>query len=230
MKKLLTLLLIIALSVSCLASCGNSEPAENTGEAEIQQTEETTTEAEVESEAETEVAETEVEEEATDEVVEPEMELETVTMQSEDGSAKIEITYNATFYDYAENTSAQGNFFLNENSDALLDKYEWPSIIAGGGEIFFYANYSAQDYYNERVGLCSPYDIDVTEMEQLTINDKTSYVFKEDFYSDVERMMPYIVFEIDSNVLVFLLPSGDWTNEDFLREVGEFFVDAKVVE
>ena len=214
-------MLVLALSVSCLGGCGSSESAEKetTSKVETQQIEEPSTETEVESE-----------EDLTEEVAEPELELATVMMQTEDGSAKIEITYNATFYDYFENTSSQGNFCINENDFAFMEKYEWPSAVAGGGEIFFHANYSAQDYHNERVELNGQYGINVTDMEQLTISDKTAYVFKEDFYNDEERLMPYIVFEIDSNVLVFLLPSGDWTNEDFLRDVGEFFVNAKVVE
>lgn len=232
MKKLLTLFLITALTLSCLAGCGSSEPAEkeNASEVETQQTEETSTEADVvESDAETEVTETEVEE-TTDEVVVPEMELGTVTMQSEDGSAKIELTYNATFFDYEEVVANQGNFYLNENDIEYMEKYEWPENIAGGGQIFFCAGYSVQDYYDERIGLCVPYDIDVTEMEQITIKDKTGYLFREDFYDEAENMMPYIVFEVENNVVVFLLPSGNWTNEDFIRDIGEFFIDAKVVE
>lgn len=215
MNKILTIMLILALSVSYLVSCSNSQPAETDApnKEDMQQTENQETEKVAEEKAE-----------------EPKQKLAKVTMQSEDGNTKIELTYNATFYNYLENTSNQGNFCINENDNVFMEKYEWPPVVAGGGEIFFFANRSAQDFHNERVKLNNQYNINVTDMEQLTISGKTAYVFKEDFYNNTEKLMPYIVFEIDDNLLAFLLPSGNWTNEDFLRDVGEFFVDAKTLK
>lgn len=235
MKKLLTLFLITALTLGCLAGCGNSEPAEkeNTSEVETQQTEETSTETEVvESEDETEVAETEIEE-TTDEVEVPEMELATATMQSEDGSAKIEITYNATNYEYLEYSSDNVAFFIKESVDVFSGKYE-DVLPVGGSNFWLRANFSAQDCYNEKVEACNNANVDLSEMEQFTIGDKTAYVFSDNYMKDDwKTMTPTVVVEVGNHILMSSFPtydSDEATHEDFIWWVNDVLVDVKVVE
>lgn len=232
MKKLLTLFLITALTLSCLAGCGSNEPAESTEtsvETETQQTEETSTETEVvESETE-EVESEEATEETSEEVAEPE--IATTTMQSEDGSVKIEITYNAAVYDYEEyDSSYVGGFGVKENVDLSPEKYG--EHFPGGCQFEFRANSSAQAEYDIKLEACNSGDVPLSEMEQFTIGDKAAYVFSDNYYKDDwKTITPCVVIEIDNNVLIFFFNTIEGgTHEDCLGWVDDFFVDAKVIE
>lgn len=207
MKKILALLLIATLTMSCFIGCGNSGSTDNesTSKDETQKNEETNSQ--------------------TDEGADSgsEMKIGTITIDSRDGSKKVEIKYNTTFYDCFAEFQDHGSFCLKEDAEAFFEKYEWPGVIAGGGEFWVYANYSKEDYYKERLDLCLPYNISVSEMKPLTIGDKTAYIIFED------GNQPHVIFEFDNNVFEILLPSGNWSDEDILRDVGEFFVDAKEI-
>lgn len=211
MKKLLAVFLIMTLTMSSFVGCGNSGAPEqdDTVKDETQKNEESNSQTNEDSEENADSG--------------SEMKLATITIDSRDGSKKVEITYNATFYDSSLDFPNQGRFCLKSEAEAFFEKYDWPGVVAGGGEFWVYANYSKDDYYQERLDLCLPYNISVSEMKPLTISGKTAYVIFED------GNQPHVIFEIDNNVFEILLPSGEWSDEEILRDVGEFFVDAKVI-
>ena len=236
MKKLLTMMLILALSVSCLIGCGSSEPTETetTSKEETQQTEETSTETEV-VESETEEVDTEeATEETSEEVAEPEMEQATAVVADEDGSVKIEITYNATVFELDAEHSDQLDFHVKEFDENLSFQYEdaglpvpteyevWMNEVYTPIGIKCKANITAEEF----VDWWSETD---DENQYFSNFQSTTYdgVYSVDytFFGDTTT---YYLYELEGNVISFMGGVYDPANTETL--VNLFLIDAKVVE
>ena len=242
MKKLLAVFLITALTISCLAGCGNNEPAEKetTSEVEKQQTEEPSTETEsVGSEAETEVAETEVEEttdeyDEDEETVELQFEPATVIVADVETGTRVEVTYNDCYFSVQDDTPEYVSIVMDNDMYMATFFTETPDmdvhkILYGGCNITYFSDMSVTDFYNSRIGACNVTGTcSVSEMVSYEIKAGTLYNYNEYYTSDNAVYAEYAVLECGNGVLVFETWSDGAVEMELVFDI--FFIDAKVAE
>lgn len=211
MKKLITLMLITALSISCLVGCDGNESDDLTSEAEKHQTEETS-----------------------EEVAEPEMEQATATVADEESSLKIEITYNATVFELDAEHSDQLDFHVKEFDENISYKYEdaglpvpteyevWMNEVYSPIGIKCKANITAE-------GLVNWWSETDDENQYYSNFQSTVYdaIYSVD-YTFSGDTSTYYLYELEGNVIIFMGGAYDPANTETL--VNLFLVDAKVVE
>ena len=224
MKKCLALLLILALSVSCLVGCGGGAAQDDA--ADSQQTETPAIEAE-EDPADTE----EPAEEPVEEPSASEPEIASVIVESTDGTKKLELKYNATYFDCTYEPGSSGSFAVKEAfHTAFLEQTDWmfvgyselPESFCGGGTFNLYADYTAESYYDEQAAVLAQHGQSVSDLNWLPDCGFGSYVYEHSF-NDGSAYFTEVIFELGGCVLVFTFNNGNMIDSnDTILDVDAF--------
>lgn len=125
----------------------------------------------------------------------------------------IEVSYNTTFCEKQEN----GEFLLS----VVVEDGDW-------FDIEFYADYSADDYYQEQVNGFESM-LEATEMESYVNDGKTVYGFEFYENSNEEKYSQQLMYEVDGGLLIVHNTNMDVSNEENAKVFAEkIFVSAQI--
>ena len=192
-KKFMCLLLALVMSVMLMAGCGGSnDSAKNEG-------------ATIASQSDNNQAATNEDQNETES--QSSQQLATVVIADAFGEKQVEITYNPV------NCEEQGNdgYFVNFVSTDDLAYFS----------VEFYAEYSADQYYNEQVSAFATMGLIASDLENYANGEFAMYGF--DFYEEAsgEKYSYQLLVEVDGGLLIVHNPDLDVENTEYAKIFAE---------
>ena len=207
-RKLLGLMLVMAMGMSLLAGCGGSEPADADGGADVSVSQ---------SADDTSASQDSDNANASQDADEKQENKDVATAVITDvfTGKKIEVTYNKTYCEKQDN----GEYLL--------------SVCIENGEMYdieFFADYTANDYYQEQVAAFASMGLEASELENYVSEEKTVYGFSFIDKASGSMYSHILLHEVEGGVLIVHNSNLDISNEENAKTfVDKIFVSAEVV-